>query len=41
MVDIDYFTYAIQDVLENIDNINFDGTDNSLLDSDEELEEWE
>ena len=40
IVDIDYVTYAIQDV-ENIDNIDFNDTDNSLLDSDEEVKEWE
>ena len=35
-----FVTYAVEDV-ENIDNINFDDTDNSLLGDDEEADVWE
>ena len=34
-----YVTYAVEDV-ENIDNVDFDYTDNSLLDDDEEVQVW-
>ena len=40
VVDFEDFSYSIEDVV-NIDNIDFDDTDNSLLDDSEEVQEWE
>ena len=40
VVDFEDLSYAIEDVV-NIDNIDFDDTDNSLLDDSEEVQEWE
>ena len=40
VVEMDYVTYATKDV-EILDNVNFDDTDNSVLEDDFPLDEFE